>query len=167
MGQIVEMSALDGALAAERRAGKRIVLTNGCFDLLHVGHARLLAACKEWGDVLVVGVNADESVALLKGPPRPFVPAADRAELVAALDAVDYVTVFPGGRTRHRRGPAARSEGCVVVRRPRRARAPGAGSVFHRLGRAHPSSGPPRFRTRTNDEGRRACPERNEGTQHE
>ena len=66
MGQVVDMAALEGVLAAERRAGKQIVLTNGCFDLLHVGHARLLASCKQFGDVLVVGVNGDESVALLK-----------------------------------------------------------------------------------------------------
>jgi D-beta-D-heptose 7-phosphate kinase/D-beta-D-heptose 1-phosphate adenosyltransferase len=94
MGQVVDMAALEGVLAVERRAGKQIVLTNGCFDLLHVGHARLLASCQQFGDVLVVGVNGDQSVALLKGSPRPFVPAAERAELVAALSPVDYVAVF-------------------------------------------------------------------------
>jgi rfaE bifunctional protein nucleotidyltransferase chain/domain len=94
MGRVVDMAALEGVVAGERSAGKQIVLTNGCFDLLHVGHLRLLTACKDFGDVLIAGVNGDESVALLKGPPRPFVPAAERAELVAALHPVDYVTVF-------------------------------------------------------------------------
>lgn len=94
MGSILEREALRDALDAERRAGKTVVLTNGCFDLLHVGHVRLLAACRSLGDVLVVGVNSDDSVHRLKGPARPLVPDAERAEILAALATVDYVTVF-------------------------------------------------------------------------
>jgi rfaE bifunctional protein nucleotidyltransferase chain/domain len=77
-----------------RRDGKRIVFANGCFDLLHVGHVRYLEGAKKLGDVLVVGVNGDRSVHDLKGPGRPLLGAEARAELVAALQAVDYVLVF-------------------------------------------------------------------------
>lgn len=77
-----------------RAARKRIVLANGVFDLLHVGHVRYLAAARRLGDVLFVGVNGDAAVARLKGPGRPLMPAAERAELVAALRAVDHVVVF-------------------------------------------------------------------------
>ncbi|MFN3336289.1 MAG: adenylyltransferase/cytidyltransferase family protein [Thermomicrobium sp.] len=78
-----------------RRTGKRIVLTNGHFDLLHVGHLRSLQAARRLGDVLVVAVNDDASTRRRKGPTRPFVPAEERAELLAGLACVDYVTVFP------------------------------------------------------------------------
>jgi D-glycero-beta-D-manno-heptose 1-phosphate adenylyltransferase len=77
-----------------RREGRRIVFANGCFDLLHVGHVRYLEGAKEKGDVLVVGVNSDRAVSALKGLGRPVLPAGARAELVAALAAVDYVIVF-------------------------------------------------------------------------
>jgi rfaE bifunctional protein nucleotidyltransferase chain/domain len=77
-----------------RRAGRRIAFANGCFDVLHAGHVRYLQAAKQQGDVLVVGVNSDRSVAILKGPGRPLLPAQARAELVAALEAVDYVVIF-------------------------------------------------------------------------
>lgn len=81
--------------AAERRAaGTSIVLANGCFDLLHVGHVRYLAEAKALGDVLVVGINSDRQVAKLKGPGRPAVPAEERAELIASLRFVDAVTIF-------------------------------------------------------------------------
>ena len=101
MGQVVTREALAEAVAAARQAGRRVVLTNGVFDLLHVGHARLLAECRARGDLVVVGVNSDASVrALAKGPDRPLVPEADRAELVAALGAVDLVTIF-GDVTAH------------------------------------------------------------------
>lgn len=81
--------------AAERRAaGESIVLANGCFDLLHVGHVRYLSEAKALGDVLVVGINSDLQVAKLKGPGRPAVPAEERAELIAALRFVDAVTIF-------------------------------------------------------------------------
>jgi len=86
-----EVSALGDRL---RREGRRIAFANGCFDLLHVGHARYLQAAREQGDVLVVGVNSDRAVSALKGPGRPLLPAEARAELVAALAAVDYVVVF-------------------------------------------------------------------------
>jgi rfaE bifunctional protein nucleotidyltransferase chain/domain len=74
--------------------GKRIVFTNGCFDLLHVGHVRYLEEAKALGDVLVVGVNSDTSVRKLKGPERPILPEAQRAEILSGLGCVDYVTLF-------------------------------------------------------------------------
>ncbi len=77
-----------------RRQGKVLVLTNGHFDLLHVGHVRLLRAARALGDVLVVGLNDDTSTRALKGPRRPIVPAAERAEILASLEAVDYVIPF-------------------------------------------------------------------------
>jgi rfaE bifunctional protein nucleotidyltransferase chain/domain len=95
MGAIVSLEQLEAIVAAERARGRRIVLTNGCFDLLHVGHVRLLRRCRELGDVVIVGVNDDGSVRQLKGPQRPIVPAAERAEVLAALAAVDYVAIFP------------------------------------------------------------------------
>ena len=79
---------------AERTNGARVVLANGCFDVLHVGHVRYLAGARELGDVLVVGVNSDQQVARLKGAGRPVLPEMDRAEIVAALESVSYVTVF-------------------------------------------------------------------------
>src|SRR5437867_13295782 len=83
------------ALAARLRAeGRRIVLANGCFDLLHVGHLRYLRAARRLGDVLFVGINADAAVARLKGPGRPLMPAGERAEVLTALRAVDHVVVF-------------------------------------------------------------------------
>lgn len=91
---ILERNELIEALEAERAAGKRIVLANGCFDLFHVGHARYLAGAREIGDVLVVGVNSDEQARALKGEGRPIHPAAERAELIASLRSVDYVTIF-------------------------------------------------------------------------
>ena len=77
-----------------RQKGKKIVFTNGCFDILHLGHVRYLEQAKALGDVLVVGVNSDESVRRLKGPSRPINPQYDRAYLLASLEAVDYVVVF-------------------------------------------------------------------------
>ena len=77
-----------------RRAGKRFVFANGCFDLLHAGHIRYLADAKGQGDILVVGVNGDESVRKLKGKGRPILPQSDRAELVGALACVDHIIIF-------------------------------------------------------------------------
>jgi len=74
--------------------GKRIVFTNGCFDLLHIGHVRYLEEAKALGDVLVVGVNSDASVRKLKGPKRPILPEAERAEILSGLGCVDYITLF-------------------------------------------------------------------------
>ena len=92
--KILSLDALAARLEEARRRGLRIVLANGCFDLLHVGHIRYLEGAKARGNVLVVGVNGDASVARLKGPGRPLLGAAERARLVAALGAVDYVVVF-------------------------------------------------------------------------
>ncbi|MBI3909985.1 MAG: D-glycero-beta-D-manno-heptose 1-phosphate adenylyltransferase [Armatimonadetes bacterium] len=77
-----------------RRAGRTLVFTNGCFDLLHVGHVRYLQAARALGGVLIVGVNTDASVRRLKGPGRPILPLEERAEILAALACVDYVTFF-------------------------------------------------------------------------
>jgi rfaE bifunctional protein nucleotidyltransferase chain/domain len=77
-----------------KRAGQRVVFANGCFDLVHVGHVRYLTSAKALGDVLVVGINDDAAVHRLKGAGRPLIPAADRAEVVAAMACVDYVTIF-------------------------------------------------------------------------
>jgi rfaE bifunctional protein nucleotidyltransferase chain/domain len=88
---------LDRSKAAEvrdRHPGKTIVFTNGCFDILHAGHVRYLAAAKQLGDILVVGLNGDESVRELKGKGRPLNSQEDRAEVMAALEAVDYVIIF-------------------------------------------------------------------------
>jgi len=74
--------------------GKRIVFTNGCFDLLHIGHVRYLEEAKSLGDILVVGVNSDASVRSLKGPNRPILPEEERAEILSGLGCVDYVTIF-------------------------------------------------------------------------
>lgn len=81
-------------VAAAREKGARIVLANGCFDVLHVGHVRYLAGARELGDVLIVGINSDHQVAAQKGPGRPVLPAAERAEIVSALESVSYVTIF-------------------------------------------------------------------------
>jgi len=82
-------------LVAElKRQGKRVVFTNGCFDLLHPGHVYLLAEARSLGDVLLVAVNSDRTVRALKGPGRPVFPEAERAEILAALAAVNYVTIF-------------------------------------------------------------------------
>jgi len=92
-------------LVRERRklkaAGKKLVFTNGCFDLLHVGHAEYLAFARNQGDALVVAINSDASVRKHKGPGRPIVPGKDRALMLAALEAVDYVILF-GDNTPHR-----------------------------------------------------------------
>jgi D-beta-D-heptose 7-phosphate kinase/D-beta-D-heptose 1-phosphate adenosyltransferase len=94
-GVVVEAVELKRVLDRLRADGHRIVFTNGCFDILHPGHVRYLAAAKALGDVLVVGVNTDASVRRLgKDPDRPINPEGDRAEVLAALDAVDYVTLF-------------------------------------------------------------------------
>jgi len=94
MNKLLTRSALRRRLAVLRRRGKRIVFTNGCFDLIHPGHVRYLRAAKRLGDVLVVGLNSDASVRRLKGPLRPFVSLRNRREVMAALEMVDYVTVF-------------------------------------------------------------------------
>ena len=92
--KILDEDALAAAIAVDRAAGLTHAFANGCFDLLHVGHIRYLEAAKAEADRLIVAVNADASVAGLKGPGRPIMPARERAELVAALRAVDYVVIF-------------------------------------------------------------------------
>lgn len=92
--KIRTMDALQRIAAQMHAGGKRLVFTNGCFELLHVGHIRYLQASRALGDALVVGLNSDTSVRALKGAPRPIVPQAERAELLAALGCVDYVVIF-------------------------------------------------------------------------
>ena len=94
MGSVVELEKAARLVEDAKRDGKRVVLANGHFDLLHVGHVRYLEGARAAGDVLVVGVNGDEVTKKLKGPGRPILSAAERAELVAALESVDVVVVF-------------------------------------------------------------------------
>ena len=95
MGQILSERQLIETVARERAAGRTIAFANGCFDLLHVGHVRYLQAAAKEAERLVVAVNDNASAAALKGPGRPIIAAVDRAELVAGLRGVDYVTIFP------------------------------------------------------------------------
>jgi D-glycero-beta-D-manno-heptose 1-phosphate adenylyltransferase len=91
---ILDRERLAARIALEKTNGRRIVLANGCFDILHAGHIRYLAGARALGDLLVVGINSDRQVSKLKGPGRPVLPENDRAELVASLEAVDLVTIF-------------------------------------------------------------------------
>ena len=95
MGQILTRDELVRRVAEDRAAGRTLAFANGCFDLLHVGHVRYLEGARREADRLVVAVNDDRSVRGLKGPGQPVMPAVARAELVAALRAVDYVVIFP------------------------------------------------------------------------
>jgi D-glycero-beta-D-manno-heptose 1-phosphate adenylyltransferase len=94
MGEIIAREKLGELSERLRREGKKIVSTNGCFDILHVGHSRILKESRALGDLLVVGLNSDDSVARLKGPSRPINNQNDRAELLCALSSVDYLTIF-------------------------------------------------------------------------
>jgi rfaE bifunctional protein nucleotidyltransferase chain/domain len=96
--KILTLPELKSRAAEIRANGDRLVLTNGCFDLLHVGHVRYLKQARQLGNFLAVAVNGDISVKALKGPSRPLNSADDRAEILAALESVDFVTVFPGLR---------------------------------------------------------------------
>ena len=91
---ILERDKLLVRVAANRRTGARVVLANGCFDVLHVGHVRYLQGAKELGDLLIVGINSDKQVARLKGAGRPIMGERERAEIVDSLEAVDLVTIF-------------------------------------------------------------------------
>jgi D-glycero-beta-D-manno-heptose 1-phosphate adenylyltransferase len=91
---ILSRSEIVALTRVEREAGKTVVLTNGCFDLLHAGHIRYLAGAKALGDFLVVGINSDRQVGELKGDGRPFIPEDERAEIIASLRFVDAVTIF-------------------------------------------------------------------------
>jgi D-glycero-beta-D-manno-heptose 1-phosphate adenylyltransferase len=93
-GGVVSLSDATRLVAELRKSGRRIVFTNGVFDLLHPGHLRYLKAARAQGDILIVGVNSDRSVRANKGPGRPVIPEAERAEILAALDPVDAVVVF-------------------------------------------------------------------------
>src|SRR5207344_268785 len=95
MGIVVSREELVGIVARERREGRTVAFANGCFDLLHVGHVRYLEGARREADRLIVAINNDASVRALKGASQPVMPEAARAELVAALRAVDYVVVFP------------------------------------------------------------------------
>lgn len=98
IGKVVDRITLAVALDSRRAKGERIVFTNGCFDILHVGHVRYLQQARALGDLLVLGLNSDESVRGLKGASRPLVPEDERAEMLAALQCVDYVSVFSESR---------------------------------------------------------------------
>lgn len=92
--KILDLAAATRAVRTAQRRGERVVFTNGCFDLLHVGHVRSLEQARRLGDRLIVALNTDASVRRLKGPSRPLVPARQRAEVVAALGCVDFVVLF-------------------------------------------------------------------------
>jgi D-glycero-beta-D-manno-heptose 1-phosphate adenylyltransferase len=94
LGQVLTEEELMDAVAADRAAGRTIAFANGCFDLLHVGHVRYLQGAAEEADLLIVAINDDDSVARLKGPGRPTIPATERAEIIAALTPVAYVVMF-------------------------------------------------------------------------
>src|ERR1700751_1572705 len=96
--KIVALEELSDRSDKLRAAGKKLVATNGCFDLLHVGHIRYLQGARALGDLLIVGLNGDESTRQLKGPGRPVNNENDRAEVLAGLAAVDFVTIFPEPR---------------------------------------------------------------------
>jgi rfaE bifunctional protein nucleotidyltransferase chain/domain len=91
---VLSRAELVDRVESAKQSGARIILANGCFDVLHVGHIRYLAGARALGDLLIVGVNSDEQVAIQKGAGRPVLPATERAEIVAALESVDYVTIF-------------------------------------------------------------------------
>jgi len=93
MGKILDWDDLESAVQRLRRGGEQIVFTNGCFDLIHIGHIRYLREARKFGDVLVVGLNSDGSVSRIK-PGRPVTPQDQRAEILSSLEMVDYVTIF-------------------------------------------------------------------------
>jgi D-glycero-beta-D-manno-heptose 1-phosphate adenylyltransferase len=96
--KIKTLDELKRIVGAAKAAGKKVVLANGCFDLLHVGHIRYLRGAKERGDILVVGINSDASVRALKGKGRPYIPEQERMMFIAAVECVDYVTLFDAVR---------------------------------------------------------------------
>lgn len=94
VARVLNRQDLCARVEVARKEGAKIVFANGCFDVLHVGHTRYLAGARELGDLLIVGVNSDDQVRIQKGAGRPILSEIERAELVAALESVDYVTVF-------------------------------------------------------------------------
>ncbi len=94
MGKILTWEALKREVERQRSEGKKVAFTNGCFDILHAGHVQYLSEARKAGDLLILGLNSDASVRAIKGEKRPLIPQGERAEVVAALAAVDYVTLF-------------------------------------------------------------------------
>ena len=94
VARVLPREVLGERIEAAHQAGQRVVFANGCFDPLHVGHVRYLQGARALGDILVVGLNSDQQVRRLKGPGRPLVPEDQRAEVVASIEAVDFVTIF-------------------------------------------------------------------------
>src|SRR5215204_1649879 len=94
MDRVLKREALIRRVTEARENGARVVFANGCFDVLHVGHVRYLEGARNLGDILIVGINSDEQVAMQKGAGRPVLTASDRAEIVASLESVTYVTIF-------------------------------------------------------------------------
>ena len=94
MAQLYTREALVEARSAWKRSGKRVVFTNGCYDILHPGHIRLLERARSMGDILVLALNTDASIARIKGPSRPIIPQADRADMAGALACVDVLVFF-------------------------------------------------------------------------
>lgn len=92
--KILRIEVLKEQIGQHRRQAHQIVFTNGCFDLLHVGHVRYLKTARSYGDILVVGLNSDKSVKQIKGPKRPINSQNHRAEVLASLDCIDYITIF-------------------------------------------------------------------------
>ena len=95
MNKIIDRKVLKDKLDALRREGKKIAFTNGCFDILHVGHVRYLTEAKKTADILVLALNSDDSVRAIKGERRPLVCEMERAEVLSALECIDFVTIFP------------------------------------------------------------------------
>jgi rfaE bifunctional protein nucleotidyltransferase chain/domain len=94
MNKILSKDRLKKTIVEYKKEGKKIVFTNGCFDILHAGHVRYLNDAKKLGDILVLALNSDSSVRSIKGKPRPYIPQEERAYVVASLESVDYVTIF-------------------------------------------------------------------------
>ena len=94
MNKIYSREKLKEELDQPQKEGKKTIFTNGCFDILHVGHVRYLKEAKKIGDILIVAINSDSSVRAIKGKKRPLIPEDERAEMVASLESVDYVTIF-------------------------------------------------------------------------
>src|SRR3990172_7301850 len=93
-GKLATVEELKEIVAKAKAAGEKVVFTNGCFDLLHVGHLHLLREARKLGDLLIVALNSDDSVGRIKGPQRPVLPEAERAEVIGTLEMVNYVTIF-------------------------------------------------------------------------
>lgn len=91
---LIKLRELKNIVSKLKNEGKKTVFTNGCFDILHLGHVKYLEEAKSLGDILIVGVNSDESVKILKGKSRPIIPENERAEILSALECVDYVVIF-------------------------------------------------------------------------